>query len=103
MRAARLLFQLPRSCRTFVAIEPANQWGWDEVFANKTTYLLELLLWQNGTPNKKGDRARHKASKPKAFVPEFMRGTVEASKINEGVTVQTVDDVKSLLALPRGV
>lgn len=84
----------------FSKIQPANQWGWSEVFANKTNYLLELLLWQNsGTKNK----AQHKRNKPKPFVPDFMKQPAEPSKINKGVEVQTVDDIKSWLAVPRGV
>lgn len=94
---------MPRNCRTFCALEPANQWGFSEVFANKTNYLLELLLWQNSTPNKKGKMAEHKRKKPKPFVPDFMKGKQEPSAINKGIEVQTVDDIKSWLAVPRGV
>lgn len=101
-RGGRLLLQLPRNCRTFRTIQPANQWGWDEVFANKTNYLLELMLWQN-TQVKKGKQAEHKRMKPKPFVPDFMKQHQEATGINKGIEVQTVDDVKSWLAVPRGV
>ena len=96
-----MLFQLPRSCRVFCAYEPANQWGWGEVFANKTTHLLELLLWQAGTPSKKGERARHKANKPKPFMPDFMKRSQAGTGMNESVEAMTVDDVKSWLAVPR--
>lgn len=98
-----MLFQLPRNCRVFSAIEPANQWGWSEVFANKSAYLLELLLWQAGTPSKKAERAKHKAAKPKPFVPDFMKKDKADSPLNDDVPVQTVDDIKSWLAVPRGV
>lgn len=87
----------------FSAIEPANQWGWAEVFANKTTYLLELLLWQAGTPSKKAERAKHKAAKPRPFVPDFMKKSQAGVGLNQDVPVQTIDDVKSWLAVPRGV
>lgn len=95
--------QLPRKCRVFCAIDPSNQWGWDEVFNNKTVYLLELLLWQGATPSKKKDMPKHKAAKPKQFIPDFMKKPSLDLPINEGVGVMTVDDVKSWLAVPRGV
>ncbi len=71
------------------------------MFGNKTTYLLELLLWQAGTPSKKGERAKHKANKPKPFMPEFMKRSQKGTGMNEGVEPMTVDDVKSWLAVPR--
>jgi len=96
-----LLFQLPRDCRVYVAINPAVQWGWAETFANKTTYLLELLLWQN-TQVKKGQQAAHNRRKPKPFIPEFMKVAQPKSEINKDSETRTVDDIKSILALPRG-
>lgn len=93
--------QLPRKCRVFCAIQPANQWGWDEVFANKQNHLLELLLWQNGTPSKKAERAKHKANKPKPWMPDFMQVEQPPSAIMESVETMTVDDIKSWLAVPR--
>ena len=99
-RAARLLFQLPRQCRVFVKLQPSNEWSYNEVFANKTNYLLELLLWQNSyNPKKKG---KHLANKPKPFIPEFMKEKKKPSAINNGSVKHTVDDIKSILALPRG-
>ena len=100
-RAARLLFQLPRACRVFTKLEPSNQWGWDEVFANKTNYLLELLLWQNGSPSKKGELAKHKRNKPKPFIPPFMKGLVEPSEISKGIEVHTTDDIRAILDKKR--
>lgn len=97
-----MLFQLPRECRVFAAINPAAQWGWNEMFGNKTNYLLELLLWQN-TPVKKGQKEAHNRRKPKPFIPDFMKGKQPESAINKGSEKHTVDDIKSILALPRGV
>lgn len=69
------------------------------MFANKTNYLLELLLWQNAYDPKK--KSQHKAAKPKPFVPPFFKNK-EPSKINDGSQKHTVDDIKSILAQPRG-
>lgn len=96
------MFQLPRECRLFTAINPAAQWGWSESLANKTNYLLELLLWQNATPSKKGQIAKHKRDKPKPYVPPFMKPKQPEGDINKGSELRSVDDVKSLLDLPRG-
>lgn len=86
----------------FAAINPAAQWSWMEMFANKTNYLLELKLWQD-TPVKKGEKAAHNRRKPKPYVPEFMKGEQPVSEINKETEKHTVDDIKSILALPRGV
>lgn len=96
------MFQLPRECRVFTAINPAAQWGWQETFLNKANYLLELKLWQD-TPVKKGERASHNRKKPKPFVPDFLKGEQPVSEINKETQKRTVDDIKSILALPRGV
>lgn len=96
------MFQLPRDCRLFTKINPAAQWGWMEMFANKANYLLELKLWQD-TPVKKGQKDAHNRRKPKPFVPEFMRSKETTSAINKDSAKHTVDDIKSILALPRGV
>lgn len=94
---------LPRECRVFAAINPAAQWGWSEMFLNKVTYLLELKLWQD-TPVKKSERAAHNRKKPKPFVPDFMQRPLDPeNEINKGVEQMSVDDVKSWLAVPRGV
>lgn len=86
----------------FTAINPAAQWGWLEMFASKTNYLLELKLWQD-TPIKKGEKAAHNRRKPKPFVPDFLKSKEPESKINKGSVKRTVDDIKSILSLPRGV
>lgn len=72
------------------------------MFASKTNYLLELKLWQD-TPIKKGEKAAHNRRKPKPFVPDFLKSKEPESEINKGSTKRAVDDIKSILALPRGV
>lgn len=98
-RAARLLFQLPRQCRVFSALQPANQWGWDEVFANKTNYLLEMILWQNSYNPKK--KREHKASQPKPFVPDFLKQLSKPGVINDGTEKHTTEDIHNILLMPR--
>lgn len=100
VRAARLLFQLPRNCRVFTKLQPANNWGWAEMLANKTTYLLELLLWQNSYDPKK--KAKHKAAKPKPFIPDFLQPKQPPSAINKDAAKSNVEDVKNILSMPRG-
>jgi len=96
------LFQLPRACRTFTAINPAAQWGWSEVFLNKITYLLELKLWQD-TPIKKAEKASHNRKKPKPFIPDFLKQDTPETQLNKETEKRSVDDIKSILSLPRGV
>jgi hypothetical protein len=100
-RIARLLFQLPRESRVFSAVKPSTQWGWNEILSNKIAYLLEVIIWQNSTPNKPGERAQHNANKPTLFVPPFMsnKDTDEAS--NKGTVAASTDDIQSLLSMPR--
>jgi len=73
------------------------------VLANKTNYLLEVLIWQNGTPHKKGALERHKRNKPKPFIPEFMKSPAPPAEINKEAETMTVDDIKSWLSNPRGI
>lgn len=95
--AARLLFQLPRNCRVFTAMSPSNQWGWDEILASKTNYLLEMLVWmKTKDAQKKSPRNR-----PKPFVPEFMKLPVEPSPINNGAEAHYAEDIAAILAKPR--
>lgn len=69
---------------------------------NNAVHLLEVLSWQNATPNKKGQLAAHNAKKPKPFVPDFMKGAVDESGINKESEKHTVEDIKAILAQPRG-
>lgn len=88
----------------FKKIEPATEWGYDEIFLNKIVHLLETIVWQNSTPTKKGEQAKHKAQKPELFTPDFMKR--HTSPADEGIKKDTVatdvDTVKELLARPRG-
>lgn len=96
-RAARLLFQLPTNCKTFVAIEPANQWGWQEILLNKIAYLLEVLVWQKSKDAQK--KAPH--HKPKLWLPDFMKKAQQKSEISKGAVSADVDTIKEILAKPR--
>lgn len=92
------MFQLPIKCRLFAKLRPATQWGWDEVLANKTNFLLETIIWQNSTPSEKGKRAKHKQNKPKPFIPEFMK---QPSEISAGAEPHTTDDIRNILSKKR--
>ena len=96
-RAARLLFQLPRNCRTFCAIQPANQWGWSEMLANKANYILEVLAWQN---TKDGHKKRP-TNKPKMFVPDFIKKLERSRNKDPNVETHDIDDIKNILNKPR--
>lgn len=103
-RGARLLFQLPTTSRVINKLHPKTQWGWQEVLANKTNFLLETLIWQNATPPKNakaGDKAKHKASQPKPFLPDFMKDTEKKSPINDGSVAMDVHEIQQMLSLPR--
>lgn len=101
-KAARMLFQLPRESRVYRKIQPATEWGYGEIFMNKMVYLLETLVWQNSTPSKKGDQAKHKAQKPVQFIPDFMKKTVNAKEgIAKDTVAAPVDEIKAILARPR--
>lgn len=92
-RAARLFTQLPSNARVFVALKPANQWGWAEVLLNKIDYILEILAWQNANEGKK---VSQQTEKPTIYIPEFMKDHTD-----DDTAVQDVDAVKSLLSKPR--
>lgn len=93
-RAARLLFQLPRTCRVFLSIEPANQWGWSEVLLNKIEYALQVLAWQN---TNEGVKKVKQTEKPVLFRPDFIKDKAVDSDIERHDT----DSIKELLAKPR--
>lgn len=96
-RAARLLFQLPRTSRVFCKLQPANNWGWSEILANKANYLLEVLTWQNT----KDAQKKNPRQQPKMFIPEFMQNVEATRAINQGAEKHTVDDIKDILNRPR--
>ena len=100
-RASRLLFQLPVSGRVITTLNPKAQWGWQEFLANKTNFLLEMIVWQNATPTKPKDKAKHKAEKPKPFIPDFMKEPEPPSAINEDSVAMLPHEIEQWLSLPR--
>jgi hypothetical protein len=93
-RAARLMFQLPRSCRVFVALAPSNQWGWSEMLLNKANYALEVLAWQNANEGKK---QHEQTEKPVPFEPDFMK----TKTTDPELASYDIEEMKELLARPR--
>lgn len=96
-RAARLLFQLPRDCRVYAKVAPASQWGWDQILANKTNYLLELLVWAKT----KDAQKKVPVNKPKPFIPDFLEQPPSEGDANKDIEVHTTDDIREILAKPR--
>lgn len=88
---------MPHSCRVYTAFNPASQWGWSEILANKTNYFLETLIWMK---TKDAQKKPYK-NKPTIFVPDFMKRSSDKSPINKDSEAHTTDDIKSILALPR--
>lgn len=93
-RAARLMYQLPKACRLFVAINPAVQWGWREVLANRANHLLDTLIWQNSN---EGVKKHKQTPQPSIFTPEFMKGILDSPETEK----HTVDDIRNILAKRR--
>lgn len=89
------MFQLPRDCRIFIALQPAAQWGWNEIFTNKMVYLLDTLVWMQ-TKDARKKLPRHK---PKLFMPDFM--PKPDNDITKGLMAADPDTIKDLLARPR--
>lgn len=96
-RAARLMFQLPRTGRVFVKMDPTNQWGWPEVLLNKLNYNTEILAWQNT----KDATKKPPKNAPKLYVPEFMANIVGAAAMTKDAAPKPVKDMKEFLARPR--
>lgn len=92
-----MLFQLPRQCRVFCAINPALEWGWPEVIANKANYLLDVLVWQNTKDGKK----KQPTKVPKPFMPPFMKKAMRKDGLNKDSELHTVDDIRDILAKRR--
>lgn len=69
------------------------------MLANKTNYLLEMLLWQNSYNPKK--KSSHRAQKPKPFMPEFMQPPKKPSAISKEAVNRSVDDIRDILNKPR--
>ena len=97
-KSARLLFQLPKDCRTYVKIEPSNQWSWDSEMLRHIMLWTHTLVWQKAAPSKKGEVNRWKKSQPELFYPPFMEKP--DSKPKDQVTMD-IDDLKDMLTKPR--
>jgi len=92
---------LPRESRVFKKLEPATEWGYDQIFLNQIVWLLETVVWQNATPSKKAEQARHKTQKPALFTPEFMKKSGVVEGIKKDTVAADVDTIKDLLSRPR--
>lgn len=97
-KASRLLFQLPKDCRTYVKIEPSNQWGWEKEMLRHIMLWTHTLVWQNAAPAKKGEIGRWKRQQPELFTPPFMEKPTPRPKEQ---VVMDLDDMKALLNAPR--
>ncbi len=96
-RASRLLFQLPQDSRIFRALQPANNWGWEEVLLNKANYLLDVLVWQQSN---KGVKKTKQTKKPELFKPEFMKDESQLVAKKELTSYETTE-IDSILSKPR--
>lgn len=94
------MFQLPRESRVYRVLQPASQWGWQEVFLNRIAYYLEVIIWQNATPSEKGKKAQHAAAKPELYRPDWMPKR-DAEGIKKDTVAADVDTIKDLLSRPR--
>lgn len=86
------MFQLPRECRVFAKVNPASQWGWNEILQNKMVYALELLVWMKT----KDAQKKSQPNRPVPFVPEFMQAIVD-----KDAEAHTTEDIKNILSAPR--
>lgn len=91
------MFQLPRDCRVFTKLQPAVQWGWGEILANKTVYLLETLVWMNT----KDAQKKFPQHRPKLFTPDFMPQHSAPGEISNGAVIRTTEDIRDVLSKPR--
>lgn len=97
-RGSRLMFMLPSKSRTHCRIQPANLWGWDEILANRTNYLLDVLVWQNS----KDAQKKHPVNQPKPFSPPFFNlDKVKREVQNREKVVMSSDKMRDLLNRPR--
>lgn len=95
------MYMLPRNSRVFVKLQPASRWDWQEHFLNRVDFWLETLVWQNSTPSKPGEKARHAAQRPTLFRPEWMPKS-DDNDIKKDTVAAPVDEIKHILSLPRG-
>lgn len=76
-----------------VALQPAGQWGWQEVLLNKAVYFLEVLAWSKT----KDAQKKNPSNPPKPFTPDFM----VIKKEKQESEALDIDELKKLLAKPR--
>lgn len=95
------MFKLPRESRVFRVLQPATEWDWQETFLNKIVYLLEVIVWQNATPSKKGEKAKHQAAKPELYRPPWMPKQPGSTAMNKSLVSADTDTIKDLLSRPR--
>lgn len=74
---------------------PQNKWGWQEVLLNKANYLLEVLAWQKAN---EGVKKSLQTEKPTLFLPDFMQNKEKQKDVES----HDVDDIREILARPRG-
>lgn len=68
---------------------------------NKMVFLLETIVWQNATPSKKGEQAKHQSQKPKQYIPDFMKKMVGNEGIKKDTVAADIDTIKDILSRPR--
>lgn len=90
-RASRLLFQLPKKSRFMRLLQPANNWGWNEVLLNNISYYLQILAWQN-TKDAQEDDGRNA---PTMQLPDFMKD------VEDNTESMDIDELKAFLARER--
>ena len=91
------MFQLPQTCRLFTKLQPAVQWGWSEILANKMVYLLDTLVWMKT----KDAQKKVPKNRPRIFMPDFMPQQSPEGEISKDAVVHTTDDIRALLEKPR--
>ena len=74
-------------------MQPASQWGWNEVLLNKTNYLLDMLVWMK-TKDAQKKQPQHK---PKPFIPDFMPG----GQVAKESQAMDIDELKAILSAAR--
>lgn len=75
-------------------MQPANEWGWQELLLNNILYQLQLLPWQMF--GEKGSEP------PKQWLPSFIpKPPKPKSKDMQDSVAMDVDDLKAYLTKPR--
>lgn len=72
-------------------IQPANEWGWQEILLNNINHGIQILAWQKTENAQKGK----KSTAPKPFVPSFMK------QASDNQQAMDIDDLKDFLNRKR--